>query len=98
MNQDWGSKEPLKNKDHTTTDEHTSGAIRIISTLFWCFIYVSFFWYFDYRTEIEKLIGFTTLALGVAGVFTPVKAIGKKYWLGIIIAFYIGGFVFLAIV
>jgi len=97
MNQGWKNKYPESNKNNTIINGHTSGSIRIISVLFWCFIYVGFFWFFDYRTDIEKLIGFTTLALGVVGVFLPVKAIGKKMWLGIIAAFYIGGFLFLGI-
>ena len=76
----------------------TSGLIRIVSILFWCFIYIGFIWFLDDRTVLEKLVGFTTLALGVIGVFTPVKAVGKKYWLSIMGAFYVCGLVLLAIV
>lgn len=65
----------------------TSGAIRIISVVFWCSIYIGFVWFLDDRTILEKLIGFTALVLGVVGVVTPITAVGQKYWLSIMGAF-----------
>jgi len=98
MNEELKTEVQQRDRSTIIINALTSGAIRTVSVLFWCFIYIGFIWFLDDRTNFEKLIGFTTLALGVIGVFTPVKAVGQKYWLGIMGAFYVCGFVLLAIV
>ena len=98
MNEELDNEALLQEQNAAIFFGLASGAIRIVSVLFWCYIYIGFLWFLDFSTGLEKVIGFSTLALGVIGVFCPAKAIGKKYWLGIIGAFYVGGFVLLAIV
>jgi len=38
--------------------------IKIINIQVWLFLYISFIWFLDYASVIEKIIGFLTLALG----------------------------------
>ncbi|MEE9354151.1 MAG: hypothetical protein V3U75_01035 [Methylococcaceae bacterium] len=98
MNEELNNETPQQDRSAAIISWLASGVIRIASVIFWCFIYIGFIWFLDDRTGLEKLIGFTTLILGVVGVFTPMNAIGKKWWLGILGAFYVGGLFLWAIV
>ena len=92
-------------KDHGANDEQAKGdnfllvsvAIRLISFPFWFFLWIGFFWYLDFRTGIEKIVGFTTLILGAIGILCPARGLGKKLWLTVVGLFYVGGAVLLAL-
>ena len=47
--------------------------IKIINIQVWLFLYISFIWFLDYASTIEKTIGFSTLALGIYIIFVPKK-------------------------
>ena len=47
--------------------------IKIINIQVWLFLYISFIWFLDYTSAIEKTIGFSTLALGLYIIFVPKK-------------------------
>ena len=45
--------------------------IKIVNIQVWLFLYISFIWFLDYTSTIEKIIGFLTLALGIYIIFVP---------------------------
>jgi len=47
--------------------------IKIINIQVWLFLYISFIWFLDYASVLEKIIGFSTLALGLYIIFVPKK-------------------------
>ena len=92
------NNEPQENVNNSSTHEAVYILVRIFSAFFWCVIYIGFFWYLGYRTEFEKLIGYTALVLGIVGILCPVKFIGKKYWVAIMAGFYISGLLLITMV
>jgi hypothetical protein len=78
--------------------EVTINVLRIIGVFFLCFIYLSFFWFINDGTDLKKLIGLTTLALGAVSILCPIKVIGIKYWFAFTGAFYAVGLLLLVMV
>ena len=54
--------------------------LRIFSVFVLFLIYIGLMWFLDYRTNLEKIIGFSSIALGALTILTPVKIIGEKKW------------------
>ena len=80
MNEALNKDTVSKNIESSVKKQILSWIFRICGAMFWCFLYISFVWYLDYRNIIEKLMGFASLGIGLAAILLPRKAFGEKYW------------------
>jgi len=86
MNDPWTTGQQQKN-----AGEPNENILLVTSGVLWIFVLITFLWFFEYRSGVEKILGWMSLFLGASVIFTPSKLRGNKIWLRSAIAFNITG-------
>ena len=79
MDDEKTEDQPLSPKQEHADHSNQNSTLIVFGIVVWSFVLIGFVWFFDYRSDIAKIIGFLALGIGALSLLNPSGIFKEKY-------------------